>query len=265
VTTVADIQTVLHRFLGRILAIEHEIVTNATGAEQQLAGIRVDLRTLQLAPPPSSHGHGKRFDLIDSKTMSPAMFSGARTENFKAWAKKIKAYTNNKLPGYRQALEATEKLGKDKPVDGGVKASWSWDDVDEADSRLHEMLLLITSGEAIGIVESVPNRGFEAWRLLSVRYNSVGEMSTFDKMNAIMKQNPAKNISELPASIAKFERDLKTFIERTSTEFPRGVEATDPHPDDPDGMEEGVRDYLQAAWSRQDLRRPGRTAAGNRE
>ena len=56
--------------------------------------------------------------------------------------------------------------------------------------------------------------------MLSVRYNSVGEMYTFDKMNAIMKQNPAKNISELPASIAKFERDLKTFRERTSTEFP---------------------------------------------
>ena len=220
VTTVADVQTILHRLLGRIIAIEGEVVTNAHGAEQQLASIRVDVRTLQLAPPPSPHGHGKRFDLIDSKTMSPAMFSGARTENFKAWAKKIKAYTNNKLPGYRQALEATEKLGKDVQVDMGVKVSWSWDDVDEADSRLHEMLLLITSGEAIGIVESVPNRGFEAWRLLSVRYNSVGEMYTFDKMNAIMKQSPAKNIAELPASIAKFERDLKTFRERTNTEFP---------------------------------------------
>ena len=37
VTTVADIQTVLHRFLGRFLAIENEMVTNAHGAEQQLA------------------------------------------------------------------------------------------------------------------------------------------------------------------------------------------------------------------------------------
>ena len=45
-------------------------------------------------------------------------------------------------------------------------------------------------------------------------------MYTFDKMNAIMKQNPAKNIAELSASIAKFERDLKTFRERTDTEFP---------------------------------------------
>ena len=32
--------------------------------------------------------------------MSPAMFGGNRNENLKARAKKIKAYTNNKLPGY---------------------------------------------------------------------------------------------------------------------------------------------------------------------
>ena len=78
------------------------------------------------------------------------------------------------------------------------------------------MLMMITSGEAAGIVETVPMCGFEAWRLLSVRYNSVVEMYTFDKMKAIMKHNLAKNISELPASIAKFEKDLKTFLERTT-------------------------------------------------
>ena len=47
--------------------------------------------------------------------------SGARTENFKLWAKKIKAYTSMTLPGYRQALDLSEKLGKDKPVDAAVK------------------------------------------------------------------------------------------------------------------------------------------------
>ena len=51
VTTVADVQTILHRLLSRIIAIEGEVVTNAHGAEQQLASIRVDVRTLQLAPP----------------------------------------------------------------------------------------------------------------------------------------------------------------------------------------------------------------------
>ena len=91
-------------------------------------------------------------------------------------AKKITAYTNAKLPGYRQASDLTEKLGKDKAVDASVKMSWSWPEADLADARFHEMLLMITAGEAAGIVESVPSCGFEAWRLLAVRYNLVGEM-----------------------------------------------------------------------------------------
>ena len=118
VTTVANIQEVLHRLLHRIEQMEFEVISTASSAEKQLAVIRVDVRTLQLAPQPS--GPTKRFDFIDSKTMSPAMFSGACSDSFKAWAKKIKAYTDNKLPGYRQALDLTEKLGKDKPVDSGV-------------------------------------------------------------------------------------------------------------------------------------------------
>ena len=156
VTTVADIQKVLHRMLHRIECIETEIISNASGAEQQLAVIRVDVQTLQQTPPPNSHFQTK-FDLIDSKTMTPATFGGSRSENFTAWAKKINAYryTNSKLPGYREALDFTEKLHKVKPIDATVKGAWNWPQADEADSRIHEMLLLITSGEAVGIVESV--------------------------------------------------------------------------------------------------------------
>ena len=85
--------------------------------------MRVDVRTLKIAPAPAAR-HGKRIDLIETKTMSPAMLSGARTESFKGWAKKIKAYTNMRLQGYRQALELSKKLGKDKAADATVKASW---------------------------------------------------------------------------------------------------------------------------------------------
>ena len=62
VTTVADIQAVLRRILFRIEAIEYEVATNASGAEQQVAAIRVDVRTFQLAPPPATQS--KRIDLI---------------------------------------------------------------------------------------------------------------------------------------------------------------------------------------------------------
>ena len=45
-------------------------------------------------------------------------------------------------------------------------------------------------------------------------------MCTLDKMNAIMQQKTVKHISEMPAAIARFEKDLKVFSERVGTEFP---------------------------------------------
>ena len=115
--------------------------------------------------------------------MSPTIFSGDRGENFKAWAKKVEASTNAKLNGYRKALESVERLPRDHPVDASVFEEWRWAEATDAVSTMHDMLLLITSGEAQGLVASVPGLGFEAWRLISVRCNSTGEMYTFDKMN----------------------------------------------------------------------------------
>ena len=116
VTTVADIQTVLHRFLGRIIAIESEIVTNAHSAEQQLAGIRVDVRTLQQAPPTSSHFQ-KKFDLIDSQTITPATVGGSRSENFKAWAKKSKVKCPDVDSDARELLRRVPGIRDDLGLD----------------------------------------------------------------------------------------------------------------------------------------------------
>ena len=219
--SVGDFQVILHRLQDMIETMQNEMEMNGTGIEQQMAQVRVDLRQMAVdARNVTSTASSTKYDLVDTKVMSPAQFSGERAENFKQWGKKVKAYTNAKLVGFRKALEATEKLGKDSPVDASVLSAWNWAQAVEADSKLHDMLLLVTTGEALGIVESVPGQGFESWRLLNVRFNSVGEMYTFDKMNSIMKQSQVKHISDLPASIAKFEKDLKIFRERTESEFP---------------------------------------------
>ena len=39
-------------------------------------------------------------------------------------------------------------------------------------------------------------------------------------MDAIMKQNAVKHISDLPAAIANFQKDLNIFRERTDGEYP---------------------------------------------
>ena len=123
ITNIGDVQTILLSLLQRIEASEYEIGSNASGAEQQLAAIRVDIRGIQNQGGGGGQG-GKHFELVDSKSMAPAVFTGAREEDWKGWAKKVKAYANAKLPGYREALEATEKLGNDNPVDEGVMNGW---------------------------------------------------------------------------------------------------------------------------------------------
>ena len=212
--TVGDFRVVLMRIEGRLDALEHDVAMNASGSEQQLAALRHELRGVQVG------GVNNKFDLVDTKTMTPAVFTGARSESFTTWAKRVKAYTNARLPGYRRALDEVDKLGKDCPVDEQVLTSWDWRDVVQADSKLHDFLLMATAGEALGVVESVAGRGFEAWRLLNVRFNAIGELYTVDKMNSIMHQKAVRHISEMPAAISKFEKDLKVFRERVGSDFP---------------------------------------------
>ena len=45
-------------------------------------------------------------------------------------------------------------------------------------------------------------------------------MYTYDKMNSLMHQHQVKSISAMPAAIAKFEKDLKVFFDRTGETFP---------------------------------------------
>ena len=88
--SVGDIQAILHRMVLKLTVMEQDIEKNAQGAEQQLAQLRMDVRVLQTAPAPvAPTAHEKRFDLIDTKGMSPTVFGGTRAENFKFWAKKV--------------------------------------------------------------------------------------------------------------------------------------------------------------------------------
>ena len=130
-----------------------------------------------------------------------------------------KAYTDAKAQGFRLAIEASEK--STCPIDEDVIGSWGWADAVAADGKLYDMLSLSTAGDALGVVESVPSRGFEAWRLLNVRFNGVGEMYSFDKMNKLMNQSQVKSASAMPAAIQKLEHDLKNFHGRTGEAFPR--------------------------------------------
>ena len=112
-STIGDFQVVLLRLTRANQVVRDELAYVQSDAaakhaqrDIELAQVRVELRMAQAAGAQAGQGGQRdgRFELIDTKTMTPTKFSGMRTDHFKQWAKKLKAYTNAKVNGFREAL-----------------------------------------------------------------------------------------------------------------------------------------------------------------
>ena len=154
-----DFHNIVTRAFGVMHDMRAEKEREAQNFKQLLAQLRVEVRMASVAQAQAQPvACEERLELVDGKAMSPVVYNGIRNEHFKAWAKKVEAFTNTKFDGYRKALEALEKVLKEQVVDAGVIGSWCWGAAVKADSKLHDMLVLITAGEAQSIVETVPGR-----------------------------------------------------------------------------------------------------------
>ena len=160
----------------------------------------------------------QKFDLLDLKNMQPDKFRGRRVEAFKPWARKLKAYCNAKRGGFRKALEWAEKQST-KIVD---LTHCPWAEAQLADAKLHDFLLMTLEEDAQVLVETpeLECRGFEAWRLLCLRYDPQGGQYELDAMMALMNLTAVKDITALPGAISRFERDMKLYESRSGRAFP---------------------------------------------
>ena len=128
-TMVGDFQFILNRAFDFMHDMRAEKEREAQNYEQWLAQLLVEIRMNAVAAAqaqPAGREREDRFELVDRKATSPAVFNGLKTKHFKAWAKKVKAFTNAKSDGHRHALEAFEKMPKDEVVDATVISSWRW-------------------------------------------------------------------------------------------------------------------------------------------
>ena len=136
-TTVGDVSVILNRAFDFMHDTREENESEAQNYEQQLAQLRLEIRMNAVAvgqAQPAGREREDWFELVGVKALSPAVFNGFKTAHFKAWAKKVKAFTNAKFDGYRRALEAYEKMPNDQVVDASVIGSWRWDAAVKADS-----------------------------------------------------------------------------------------------------------------------------------
>ena len=120
-----------------------------------------EINALKTAPASSAGtgGAGGRpleIKLMDLKDFKPTTFSGARDQDFKPWRKRFLTYANLQVPGFWAALEWSEKReGEVTPQD---LAALGWARAAEADPALWDFLSLMTSEDALAIVEKVKTR-----------------------------------------------------------------------------------------------------------
>ena len=159
----------------------------------------------------------KDMELLNLKHLEPKTFTGAKDESYKSWAKKLKTYCNARKDGFRKALEWCEK--EEHVVDMDImQASWDW--ARTGDTKFHVLLMNITTDDALLIVESVPDRGFEAWRLLSKRYDPKSGTFELDRMLRLTNRKQCANLNELPAAVDQMEKDIRSYEARSVNKFP---------------------------------------------
>ena len=129
----------------------------------------------------------------------------------------FKAYCNSKRSGFGKALEWPER----QPGEIHSLARASWAEAEAADPRLCDFLFHILSDDALMLIERLEpsERGFESWRRLVQQYEPRGGAFKLDATIALMTHIPVKDISALPAAIARFEKDYRAYERRSGNRF----------------------------------------------
>ena len=119
-------------------------------------------------------GSGEKMDLLNLKHVKPEVFTSREGEAWKPCAKKTKLLLNGKIPGFRAALVAAERL--ETEIAPGRLDFTDWPLKMDAVVRLHEFLLHQTTVWAPQIAEDplLDGRGFETWRRLKEEFEVRG-------------------------------------------------------------------------------------------
>ena len=176
---IANLQTQLEQSRAHTITITEGLDKLRAESSGAVLELRNQVAAMQIALNEKSKVKEKELELLNLKHLEPKNFTGAKDENYKSWAKKLKTYCNAKKEGFRKALDwcGNEESAIDLDV---MAASWDW--ARTGNSKFHDLLMNITTDDALLVVESVPDRGFEAWRLLRRRYDPKSGTFGLDRM-----------------------------------------------------------------------------------
>ena len=155
----------------------------------------------------------RRLQLVDRKDLKPLMLGLKDSLPIRAWAKRTMNILNIQCPNIRGVMQ-TAMLCK-TPITSEEVAVGEWAEGADGNRAIFDYLLIATVGEAHGIVETCPDNGLEAWRLLIKRYDPRGGQHDLDRFNQLTRNiTRARHTDELPGMLQAWTRDVEHFEAR---------------------------------------------------
>ena len=183
-------------------------------------------------------GSSEKMDLLNLKHVKPEVFTSREGEAWKPWAKKTKLFLNGKVPGFRAALVAAERL--ETEIAPGRLDFTDWPLKADADVRLHEFLLHQTTGRALQIAEEplLDGRGFETWRRMKEEFEPRGGPWEMKVMASLMAPPKAKSLATMYDEVVQWETRIYKWEQRTGKSYPAEFKLTNLHMMVPDEFKE---------------------------
>lgn len=161
---------------------------------------------------------------VDNRALGkPTVFEPGGKVSFQDWSDHIITTCDSNMPGVYEVMEWIVNTQPKIPVDAaGMKLRFPHIDgllMDYAETNIFAMLSTYTSGEAKNLVRQARRpHGFEAWRLLQVRFNpnTIGRQ----RAHLIKITNPAEGIGldKLGAEIVSWENRICDFESRPGSD-----------------------------------------------
>ena len=92
--------------------------------------------------------------------------------------------------------------------------------IDEANPKFWDFLRLVCTDDALVVVESVREQGFEAWRLLYNRFAPSGGGHEVNRITALLKRAQCTSLAQVPRMVDEVEADFRRYSYTTGWTFP---------------------------------------------
>ena len=135
-----------------------------------------------------NQGEKKHYWNLDTKGQV-GEYSGD-PKAWRGWAKKLMAFCNGKQPGFRKALlwAAQQQV----PIDDASMQATGWAHIQEANQKLYDLLITVTTDKALQKVETTvgDDPGFECWRRLARQNDPTSRSRSIGSMPSLRLLSP---------------------------------------------------------------------------